>query len=303
MVVEVTVPPLGESVSRATLSRIFKAQGDLVRIDEMLAEIETDKASLEITSEVSGKICAVHAQEGDEVPIGSVVFVIDDTVTVPDATTISASAQLVATPSQSNLEKKEEVPTTPESAPKFGTPSITPRPVPSPAARKLARDTGIDFPATGTGPGGRITKADMMQVVSERSLVVETDHATSCTSREKRVPMSGVRRAIAKRLKTAQNDAALLSTFNEIDMSSVIKLRTEYKESFQQRYGVKLGFMSFFVKAVVVALKEVPAVNAEIQGTEIIYKNYYNLSIAVGTKKGLFVPVLREADTCSFATN
>jgi len=298
MAKEIRVPALGESVTEATIGKWFKQAGDPVKVDEPLVELETDKVTVEVPSPSSGRLISVEAQMGTTVNVGALLGVIEEGVA-------GASAK----PSAAPVPKKAEAPPAPP-------PVKTEVPL-SPAVRKLVEEKKVDTAEIpGTGKDGRITKGDVIAhlekpavatvagplvippapVAAPRAAAAPADGA-----REERVRMSRLRQTIARRLKDAQNTAAMLTTFNEVDMTATMALRNQYKEIFEKRHGVKLGFMSFFVKACVQALKEIPAVNAEIDGEDIVYKNYYHIGVAVGTEKGLVVPVLRDADMLSFA--
>ena len=286
MSMEIKVPPLGESVTEATVARWTKAVGDDIGKDENLVELETDKVTLDVPSPVDGKVISLSVSEGETVGANAVLAIIEE----------GAAADKPA-------EKPAEA-----SAPASEAPL-------SPAVRRLVDENNLDPNAiAGTGKDGRLTKGDVLSAMEIPSPAVTAPVAAPVTApapaalaprtdqpREERVPMSRLRQVIARRLKDAQNSAAMLTTFNEVDMSAVMAIRAEYKDSFENRHGVKLGFMSFFVHAVIEALKDYPAVNAEIHGTDIIYKNYYNVGVAVGTPQGLVVPVLKDADQMSFA--
>ena len=290
MSMEIKVPPLGESVTEATVARWTKAVGDHIGKDENLVELETDKVTLDVPSPVDGKVISLSVSEGETVGANAVLAIIEE----------GAAADK---PAEKPVEKPAEKPAE-ASAP----PSEAPL---SPAVRRLVDENNLD-PNTiaGTGKDGRLTKGDVLSAMETPSPAVTapvTSPAPAALAprtdqpREERVPMSRLRQVIARRLKDSQNTAAMLTTFNEVDMSAVMAIRAEYKDSFEKRHGVKLGFMSFFVHAVIEALKDYPAVNAEIHGTDIIYKNYYNVGVAVGTPQGLVVPVLKDADQMSFA--
>lgn len=271
--VEVKVPPLGESVSEATIAKWYKKEGESVAADELLVELETDKVTLEVNATSAGAIRNINVQEGDTVEINDLLCVIEE-----GATGTAAS------------EEKEASEPKPENKVLASSPSSS---ILSPAANKMAQENKLstaDIP--GSGKGGRVTKGDVMSALSTKP---------QTGPREERVKMTRLRQAIAKRLKDSQNNAAILTTFNEVDMTNVINIRNKYKDKFQEKYGIKLGFMSFFVKAAIVALKEIPAVNAEIDGNELVYKNHYDVGVAVGTEQGLVVPVVRDADMMSFA--
>lgn len=285
MATQIVVPELGESVTEATVSKWLKSAGDAVAIDEPLVELETDKITLEVPAATAGVLGAIEVAEGRTVEVGAVLGSIE----AGDGNAAPASRPGVQ-------------PAPPPSVPPAASPPL------SPAVRKLVEEHGLD-PTTvaGTGKGGRLTKGDVLahlaaasDIPSEPPPALAAEPAPA-GAREERVPMTRLRRRIAERLKEAQNTAAMLTTFNEVDMSAVIEMRARLREVFEKKHGVRLGFMSFFVKAAVVALKEVPAVNAEIDGTDIVYKNHYDIAVAVGTEQGLVVPVLRDADALSFA--
>ncbi len=295
---EIKVPALGESVTEATISSWFKSVGDHVNVDEILAELETDKVTLEVPSPVNGVVASLAAPEGGVVTANALLAVIE-AQDGPAAMSASAPAASATTPAPA----KSAAPTTPPASTESG--------ILAPAVRRLVTENNLDpamIPAT--GKDGRLTKADVLAAIATKS---STAHQPSTSQPltppvaraehplEERVPMSRLRQVIATRLKEAQNTAAMLTTFNEVDMSAVIALRGEYREDFEKTYSVRLGFMSFFVHAVIRALKDYPAVNAEINGTDIIYKNYYHVGVAVGAPQGLVVPVLKDADKMSFA--
>ena len=293
MAIEIKVPTLGESVSEATVARWLKAEGDSIGKDENLAELETDKVTLDVPSPVSGKVVSLAVAEGATVDANAVLAVIEEG---------ADGAETAPAPEKSAPAPAAKSAPAPEPAPPVE-PSVSGDMPLSPAVRRLVDEHNLD-PAsiTGTGKDGRLTKGDVLGVLEGGAVdagAVDADAAPD--AREEKVAMSRLRQAIARRLKEAQDTAAMLTTFNEVDMSAIIDLRGEFKDVFFERHGVKLGFMSFFVQAVVKALKDYPAVNAEIRGTDIIYKNYYNIGVAVGTEQGLVVPVLRDADAMSFA--
>ncbi|MFN9336458.1 MAG: 2-oxoglutarate dehydrogenase complex dihydrolipoyllysine-residue succinyltransferase [Alphaproteobacteria bacterium] len=285
----IVVPSLGESVSSATVARWLKKAGEAVTADEPLVELETDKVTVEVNAPVAGVIAAIAADAGAEVAPGAVLG------------SITAGAAAAAKPAAA-----------PAPAPK---PAAAPAPAPAaasahaplPAAAKMIAEAGVSAAAIGAGTGkdGRITKGDVLAYLAQ-PVAAPTPAPAARASRapeagEERVKMTRLRATIARRLKEAQNTAAMLTTFNEVDMSAAMALRSEYRDAFEKRHGVKLGFMSFFVKACIAALKEFPAVNAEIDGDEIVYKNFVHMGIAVGGPSGLVVPVLRNADTLGFA--
>ena len=291
MTIDIIVPQLGESVTEATVAKWFKSPGDTVVRDEVLVELETDKVNLEVMAESSGTLAEVLAQENEDVEVGAVLGRIAE----GEVSVETAPAPDVA---------PEPAPV-PEPAPNVET-SL------SPAVRKLVAEHGLDADAmTGTGKDGRLLKADVLAAIEGKakapsaptppSQPAPAPVARATAGRERREKMSRLRKRVAERLKEAQNTAAMLTTFNEVDMTQIMALRAQYKEGFEKKYGVRLGFMSFFVKAAVTALKQQPAVNAEIDGDDIVYKEYYNIGVAVGAPRGLVVPVLRDADDMSFA--
>ena len=300
MAIEIKVPTLGESVSEATVARWLKAEGDSIGKDENLAELETDKVTLDVPSPVSGKVVSLAVAEGATVDANAVLAIIEEGAA---GTAGTPAAETTPAPAAAGTPAAETTPAPAKSAP-------APEPAPpvsedmplSPAVRRLVDEHNLD-PAniTGTGKDGRLTKGDVLGAVAGGAVAPDGIPDGIPDAREEKVAMSRLRQAIARRLKEAQDTAAMLTTFNEVDMSAIIDLRAEFKTVFFERHGVKLGFMSFFVQAVVKALKDYPAVNAEIRGTDIIYKNYYNIGVAVGTEQGLVVPVLRDADAMSFA--
>ena len=299
MATEIKVPALGESVSEATIASWLKNVGDMVEADEALVELETDKVTLEVPAPTAGVIVSVSAEEGDTVLPDAILGMIDETAAagtgakIPHATpTEPAVSGDIATASQANDTNSSAVHQ-------------------SPAVAKLVSENDVDAESLmpGSGKDGRLTKGDVLQALSKPAqppMVTPPGPAAksgprSNRDREERVKMSRLRLTIASRLKEAQNTAAMLTTFNEVDMSTIISMRKRYQGDFVKRNEVKLGFMSFFVKASIAALKELPAINAEIDGDDIVYKNYYNIGVAVGTPNGLVVPVLKDADTLSMA--
>lgn len=295
MATEIRVPTLGESVTEATIGRWFKKPGEAVKADEPLVELETDKVTLEVNAPAAGVLAEVAAKEGDTVEVGALLG------------SITEGEGAAAKPAEKPAEKKEEAPKA--DAPKPAAPAAATDH--GPAVRRIAEETGVS-PASvaGTGKDGRVTKGDMLAAVAAGAAApqapaapaqIRAPSAPDDAAREERVRMTKLRQTIARRLKDAQQTAAMLTTFNDVDMSGVMALRSQYKDTFEKKHGVKLGFMGFFVKACVQALKELPAVNAEIDGTDIIYKNYYHIGVAVGTDKGLVVPVVRDADQLSIA--
>ncbi len=298
---EIRVPTLGESVTEATIGKWFKKAGDSVAVDEPLVELETDKVTIEVPAPAAGVLTDVAVKDGDTVAVGALLGAIKEGAGAAPAKPVAKAAE--AAP--------QAVPP-PKSAPAPKAPAAD-APL-APSVRKIAAETGMDASAVpGTGKDGRVTKGDMLAAI-ERAAAQPTPIATPAAAvqvrapspaddvaREERVRMTRLRQTIARRLKDAQNTAAMLTTFNEVDMTHVMALRNQYRDLFEKKHGVKLGFMGFFVKACVQALKEIPAVNAEIDGTDIIYKNYYHIGIAVGTERGLVVPVVRDCDVKSIA--
>ena len=294
---EIRVPTLGESVTEATIGRWFKQPGDAVRADEALAELETDKVTLEVNAPASGVLAEIVAKEGETVTPGALLGqIIEGAVSAKPASAPAAK------------------PTAPVSSPPISAPPAMP---PSPAAAKMVLDRGIDLSSVaGSGKRGQVLKSDLVapappaliQVPPTPPREIRAEAAPPPKAargedarREERVRLSRLRQTIARRLKEAQNAAAMLTTFNEVDMSAVMELRNRYKDLFEKKHGVKLGFMGFFVKACCQALEEVPAVNAEIDGSDIVYKHFAHIGVAVGTDKGLVVPVVRDADKMEIA--
>jgi len=291
MNVEIIVPALGESVSEATVAKWYKKAGDPVKLDELLLELETEKVTLEVSAAAEGVLDTILKQEGEVVSIGQILGSIKPGI-VNQNTEVNQKASSTATV---GIETK---------VPAIHEKKVDPVSTMPPSVQKLVTENNLN-PATitGTGKDGRINKGDVLNVLaSATGKISEIGTAISGDKPVEKVRMSRLRKTIAQRLKDSQNTAAILTTFNEIDMLNVINLRKKHREEFEKKHGVKLGFMSFFVKAVVNALKEIPAVNAEIDGDNIIYKHYYDIGVAVGTEQGLVVPVLRNADKMSFST-
>jgi 2-oxoglutarate dehydrogenase E2 component (dihydrolipoamide succinyltransferase) len=287
---EIKVPTLGESITEATVAKWLKRPGEAVAADEPVAELETDKVTLEVPAPASGTLSEILAEEGANVPVGAVLGTIADglagTLTHPAVIGPGSPLSRIAGEGSERSEAGEGLAALERSGP---------------AVRKLIEETGLDaakVPAT--GPGGRISKADVLGARVPPVPAPPTP-VPAVGEREVRVRMSRLRRRIAERLKAAQNTAAMLTTFNEIDMSATMTLRERYRDAFEKKHGVRLGFMSIFVKAAIVALKELPGVNAEIDGDDVVYKNHYDIGVAVGTEQGLVVPVVRDADRLSFA--
>ena len=285
MAKDLVVPTLGESVTEATVSKWLKQVGDSVKADEPVVELETDKVSVSVPSPETGILSEIRIQAGTTVNVGAVLGSVG-------AGTASASKKEPAKASES-IKVSEPV--------KSKTVEVltSKKEILSPAVKRIVEEKRIDINTiSGSGRDGRILKGDLLESMGLPSSPFK---ARVTKGDEERVKMTRLRSTIAKRLKEAQNNAAMLTTFNEVDMSRIIEMRAEYKDGFQKRYGVKLGFMSFFVRSCVEALKAFPIINAEIQQDEIVYKNYYNIGVAVGTEKGLVVPVVRDADELSFA--
>ncbi|MGA7674808.1 MAG: 2-oxoglutarate dehydrogenase complex dihydrolipoyllysine-residue succinyltransferase [Rhizomicrobium sp.] len=301
MSIEIKVPAMGESVTEATVARWFKKEGDAVARDEPLLELETDKVTVEVPAPTDGAIESIAVKAGDTVQVGTVLGAIAEGKAGKATPVMSRNPDAVA----------------PKTAPAPETPKPTAAPAPvatlaaaahaaigaAPSVRRIAEESGIDPARFGTGKDGRVTKGDMLVALEAQRAPrpALASAARSNVAREERVTMSRLRKTIALRLKESQNTAAQLTTFNEVDMSHVMALRSTYKESFEKKHGVRLGFMGFFVKACIVALKELPNVNAEIEGDDIVYKNYYDIGVAVSTTRGLVVPVVRDADALSLA--
>jgi 2-oxoglutarate dehydrogenase E2 component (dihydrolipoamide succinyltransferase) len=290
MAKEIRVPALGESVTEATIAKWFKNVGDAVKADEPMVELETDKVTVEVPAPASGKLSSISVAAGTTVNVGALLGSIEEGAAGATAAPVPAKA---AAPAAAPLKSAEPV--------KVETPL-------SPAVRKMVVENKVEQAnVAATGKDGRITKGDVIDhlakpVAMPAAAVATTPSGAPVGGGEERVKMSRLRLTIARRLKDAQNTAAMLTTFNEVDMTAVMALRNSFKDVFEKKHGVKLGFMSFFAKAVIQALKDVPAVNAEIDGEDLVYKNYYHLGVAVGTEKGLVVPVVRNADQMSFAT-
>ena len=284
MATEIKVPSLGESITEATVSKWLKRRGEPVAADEPVAELETDKVTLEVNAPAAGTLMEILAEEGANVPVGAVLGRIAEglaTGSAPHPDLLPASGEREG-PAQREGEGQRALERS------------------GPAVRKLVEESGLATASiAATGPGGRITKADVL--LARTPVSAPPPPAPAADEREVRVRMSRLRRRIAERLKAAQETAAMLTTFNEIDMSQAIALRERYRDAFEKKHSVRLGFMSIFVKAAIVALKELPAVNAEIAGDDIVYKNHYDIGVAVGTEQGLVVPVVRDADRMSFA--
>ena len=313
MATEIKVPTLGESVTEATVAKWMKQAGDGVAVDEPLVELETDKVTLEVNAQTAGTLAEIMVAEGATVEVGAILGMIAEGAVAAHAAPAPAAPAPAA-----------PAPTAAAAAP-APAPAVPPAPAPAPAAvpsaqvqvlspavRRLVEEHNLN-PAkiAASGKDGRLVKADVLAAIAAGTAKAGAPQAATPTAadlpprpddpREERVRMSRLRQVIAKRLKDAQNTAAMLTTFNEVDMTAVMALRNEYKTAFEKKHGVRLGFMSFFAKASIMALQELPAVNAEIYGDEVIYKNYYDIGVAVGTPQGLVVPIVRDADKLSFA--
>jgi 2-oxoglutarate dehydrogenase E2 component (dihydrolipoamide succinyltransferase) len=298
---EIRVPTLGESVTEATIGKWFKKPGDAVAVDEPLVELETDKVTIEVPAPAAGVLSEIAAKNGETVAVGALLGAISP------GSGAAAPAEPAKAPPAPAL--------APSAAPAAAPAKVAAADVPlAPSVRRIAGETGIE-PATvaGTGKDGRVTKGDMLAAIERAAMSpmpvpqpaaavqVRAPSPADDAAREERVRMTRLRQTIARRLKDAQNTAAMLTTFNEADMTEVMALRARHKDAFEAKHGVKLGFMGFFVKTCAGALREVPSVNAEIDGADIIYKNYYHLGVAVGTDKGLVVPVVRDCDRLGLA--
>jgi len=310
---KIFVPVLGESITEATVAKWLKKEGDTVEADEAIVELETDKVNLEVPSPIDGVLSEINSKDGVTVEVGALLGTISQNGIHSSEKKVITKIEPKKTENNVvNLEIKKETPRVFEE-PEEEEPLILTNEVKkdktdysnknneilSPSVRKIVVENKIDLEKVrGSGKEGRILKGDLISMMGENP---QPSERKIKYGQEERIKMSRLRQTIAKRLKQAQENAALLTTFNEVDMTSIMEIRKENQEDFQSRYNIKLGFMSFFVKACVAALKTFPSVNAEIDGDEIIYKNYYNISFAVGTEKGLVVPVLRDADQLSFA--
>jgi len=301
---EIRVPSLGESVTEATIGKWFKKPGEAVAVDEPLVELETDKVTIEVPAPAAGVLGEIAAKDGDTVAVGALLGQITDGAAAARPATAPAAA---AAPAKAAAPAAAAATAAPPKAPPADAPL-------APSVRKLSAESGVDASTVpGSGKDGRVTKGDMLAAI-ERAASAPTPVAQPAAAvqvrapspaddaaREERVRMTRLRQTIARRLKDVQNTAAMLTTFNEVDMSHLMAMRNQYKDLFEKKHGVKLGFMGFFTKACVQALKDVPAVNAEIDGTDLIYKNYYHIGVAVGTDRGLVVPVVRDCDHKSIA--
>jgi 2-oxoglutarate dehydrogenase E2 component (dihydrolipoamide succinyltransferase) len=302
MATEIRVPALGESVTEATVAKWLKKIGDSVAVDDPLVELETDKVTLEVNATAPGTLAEITVPEGGNVGVGGVLGMIGDAG--------AKSAAPAAKPAKLPAAEKP-VPAPAQAGAGRSAPSADVLERSGPAVRRLVEENKLDTGAiVASGKDGRLTKGDVLAqversatpaVTASQPMPVAPATARRPDEREQRVRMTRLRKRIAERLKQAQNTAAMLTTFNEVDMSAVLAARERYRDSFEKKHGVRLGFMSFFVKACIVALKELPAANGEIDGDDLVYKNYYDIGVAVGTAQGLVVPVLRDADAKSFA--
>jgi 2-oxoglutarate dehydrogenase E2 component (dihydrolipoamide succinyltransferase) len=316
---EIRVPVLGESVTEATIGKWFKKAGDAVAVDEPLVELETDKVTIEVPAPAAGILGDIAVKDGETVAVGALLGEIKEGAGAvpagrPDQKTERAKP-IDAGPEQPAPRQQRTAEPPPKQAPaKAPPPAAAADASLAPSVRKLAAESGIDAAAVpGTGKDGRLTKGDMLAAIeraaaqpipvtqSAAAVAVRAPSPPDDAAREERVRMTRLRATIARRLKEAQNTAAMLTTFNEVDMTGVMALRAHYRDLFEKKHGIKLGFMGFFVRACVQALKEIPSVNAEIDGADIIYKNYYHIGVAVGTERGLVVPVVRDCDAKSLA--
>src|SRR5689334_1684268 len=299
---EIRVPTLGESVTEATIGRWFKKAGDAVAVDEPLVELETDKVTIEVPAPSAGVLGEIAAKDGDTVAVGALLGMITDGAGAAKPAAAPAAAKPAAPPAAAAPAPASAAKAAPADAPL------------APSVRKLSAESGIDASTVpGSGKDGRVTKGDMLAAIEKAAstptpvnqpaaaVQVRSPSPADDAAREERVKMTRLRQTIARRLKDVQNTAAMLTTFNEVDMTNVMAMRSQYKDVFEKKHGAKLGFMGFFTKACVQALKDIPAVNAEIDGSDLIYKNYYHIGIAVGTDKGLVVPVVRDCDHKSIA--
>ncbi|MFT0877898.1 2-oxoglutarate dehydrogenase complex dihydrolipoyllysine-residue succinyltransferase [Rhodopseudomonas sp. G2_2311] len=303
---EIRVPTLGESVTEATIGRWFKKPGEAVAVDEPLVELETDKVTIEVPAPSAGTLGEIVAKDGETVAVGALLGQITDGA--------APAKPAAAAPAKAAAPAAAPAPTAPAPA---AAPAAKAPPSDAPLApsvRRLSTESGVDASTVpGSGKDGRVTKGDMLAAIEKAAsaptpvsqpaaaVQVRAPSPADDAAREERVKMTRLRQTIARRLKEVQNTAAMLTTFNEVDMTNVMALRAQYKDVFEKKHGAKLGFMGFFTKACVQALKDIPAVNAEMDGTDLIYKNYYHIGVAVGTDKGLVVPVVRDCDEKSIA--
>ena len=295
MSIDIKVPAMGESVTEATIARWLKKEGESVKQDEPLVELETDKVSVEVPSPAAGVLEEIRVQPGSTVNVGAILGAVKEgaSATAPAAAASAASSVKETSASPKPAAKVE--------APKAPATSVPP---PPPSVKRIAEEEKLDAGSvSGSGKRGQVTKGDMLAAVAARAATPAPMPARtkSQDAREERVPMTRLRKTIAMRLKESQSIAAQLTTFNEVDMTKVMAVRTTYKDAFEKKHGVKMGFMGFFVKACIAALKELPSINAELDGDDIVYKNHYDIGVAVSVDRGLVVPVVREADVLSLA--
>jgi 2-oxoglutarate dehydrogenase E2 component (dihydrolipoamide succinyltransferase) len=303
---EIRVPTLGESVTEATIGRWFKKAGDAVAVDEPLVELETDKVTIEVPAPSAGTLSEIAAKDGETVAVGALLGQIKDGAA-------GGAAKPAAAPAKAASPAAPPPPPPAAAAPAVAKAPPADAPL-APSVRKISAESGIDAATVpGSGKDGRVTKGDMLAAIEKAAAAptpvnqpaaavqVRAPTPADDAAREERVKMTRLRQTIARRLKEVQNTAAMLTTFNEVDMSHIMAMRAQYKDVFEKKHGIKLGFMGFFTKACVQALKDIPAANAEIDGTDLIYKNYYHIGVAVGTDKGLVVPVVRDCDQKSIA--
>src|SRR4051812_2055779 len=317
---EIRVPTLGESVTEATIGRWFKKAGDAVAVDEPLVELETDKVTIEVPAPSAGTLGEIVAKDGETVAVGALLGQINDGAAAAKAAAPAKAAAAVAPESTTaRPDLKSDTARPVNAGPEEPRPKPEAKSPPAdaplaPSVRKISVESGVDAATVpGSGKDGRVTKGDMLAAIEKAAsaptpvnqpaaaVQVRSPSPADDAAREERVKMTRLRQTIARRLKDVQNTAAMLTTFNEVDMSHIMAMRAQYKDVFEKKHGTKLGFMGFFTKACVQALKDIPAVNAEIDGTDLIYKNYYHIGVAVGTDKGLVVPVVRDCDHKSIA--
>src|SRR5438046_1341244 len=305
---DIRVPALGEAVTEATIGRWFKKPGDAVAVDEPLVELETDKVTIEVPAPSAGTLGEISAKDGETVAVGALLGQINDGAA-------GAAAKPAAAPAKAAAPAAPPPPAAAAAAPAAAAQKAPPTDAPlAPSVRKIAAESGIDAATVpGSGKDGRVTKGDMLAAIEKAAAAPTPIHQPAAAvqmrapspaddaAREERVKMTRLRQTIARRLKEVQNTAAMLTTFNEVDMSHIMAMRGQYKDVFEKKHGSKLGFMGFFTKACVQALKDIPAVNAQSDGTDLIYKNYYHIGVAVGTDRGLVVPVVRDCDHKSIA--
>src|SRR6266849_4525256 len=304
---DIRVPTLGESVTEATIGRWFKKAGDAVAVDEPLVELETDKVTIEVPAPSAGTLGDIIAKDGETVAVGALLGQINDGAGAAAKPAAASAKAAAASPAAAAAASAAASATTTARVPPADAPL-------APSVRKISAESGLDAATVpGSGKDGRVTKGDMLAAIEKAAsaptpinqpaaaVQVRAPSPADDAAREERVKMTRLRQTIARRLKEVQNTAAMLTTFNEVDMSHIMTMRAQYKDVFEKKHGIKLGFMGFFTKACVQALKDVPAANAEIDGTDIIYKNYYHIGIAVGTDRGLVVPVVHDCDQKSIA--